>query len=131
MCMGYHARYDTDLLHIECKIPKLESRRVCHLTNFLFYRAHDPKYIRVVDRQLRRFYAPIMTDIVANNNSFCKSILYQGALHWNRLPVDERNIQGYKTFKRVQKAKLVNWKIPRYSKFIYLCLLPIVLLLYM
>ena len=109
MCMGYHARYDTDLLHIECKTPKLEPRRVCHLTNFVFYRAHDPKYIRVVYRQLRRFNAPIMTEIVANNNSFCKSILYQGALHWNRLPVDERNIQGYKSFKRVQKAKLVNW----------------------
>ena len=33
---------------------------------------------------------------------------YQGALHWNRLPIDERNIQGYKSFERVQKAKLVN-----------------------
>ena len=28
MCMAYHARYDTDLLHIECKTPKLEPRRV-------------------------------------------------------------------------------------------------------
>ena len=79
MCMGYHARYDTDLLHIECKIHKLDSHCVCHLTNLVFRRAHDPKYIRVVDRQLRLFNASIMTEIVANNNSFCKSILYQGA----------------------------------------------------
>ena len=109
LCMGYHARYDTDLLHVESKVSKLEPRRVCHLTNFVYHRAHNPKYIKVAGRQLRRYNAPVMTEIVANNCVFNKSILYQGALYWNQLPINERNIQGYKCFKRTQKAKLVNW----------------------
>ena len=62
--------------------------------------------MRTVDRQLRRFDAPIMTEIASNNSSFGRSVLYQGALHWNGLPVNERNIDNYETFKSVQKKKL-------------------------
>ena len=47
LCLGHHARYDTDLIHVEARVAKLEPRRVCHLSNFVFYRAHDPGYVRV------------------------------------------------------------------------------------
>ena len=107
LCLCHHARYDTDLLHLEAKVAKLEPRRTCHLTNFVHQRAQDPKYVRVIDRQLRRFEAPIMTEIVVNNNSFGRSVLCQGAIYWNLLPVNERNIQDYGKFKQVQKNKLV------------------------
>ena len=42
LCLGHHARYDTDLLHVEAKVAKLEPRRMCHLSNFVYHRAHDP-----------------------------------------------------------------------------------------
>ena len=70
LCMGFHARFDTDLLHNETKVSKLGPRRACHLANFVYHRAHDPKYLKVIDRQLRRFNAPIMTEIVANDTTF-------------------------------------------------------------
>ena len=92
LCLGLNARYNTDLLHTEAKVAKLEPRRICHLSNFVFHRAHDPRYIRVVDRQLRRFKAPIMTEIGCNNSTFSRSVLFQGALLWNSLHVNERNI---------------------------------------
>ena len=57
--------------------------------------------------KLRRFEAPIMTEIVAKNATFNRSVLYQGAINWNQLPVEERNIQNYDKFKRIQKGKLV------------------------
>ena len=109
LCLGHNARYDTDLLHYEAKVPKLEPRRACHITNFVYHRAHDAKYTRVIDRQLRRFNAPIMTEIKANNSTFSRSVLYQGAIHWNSLPINERNIRMYNSFKRAQKSKLINW----------------------
>ena len=109
LCLGHNARYDTDLLHYEAKVPKLEPRRACHITNFVYHRAHDAKYTRVIDRQLRRFNAPIMTEIKANNSTFSRSVLYQGAIHWNSLPINERNICMYNSFKRAQKSKLINW----------------------
>ena len=80
---------------------------VCHLSNFVFHRVHDPRYVRVVDRQLRRFDAPIMTEIGSNNSTFSRSVLFQGALLWNSIPVNERNIPNYKDFKQVQKKKLI------------------------
>ena len=109
LCLGLNARFDTDLLHIEAKVPKLGSRRACHITNFVFHRAHDPQYIKIIDRNLRRFNAPILTEIIANNITFSRSLLFQGALHWNALPVDERNIQDYHQFKKLQKSKLIDW----------------------
>ena len=66
------------------------------------------KYIRVANRQLRLFEAPILTEIVPNKSQFSHSILYQGAMNWNLLPVNERNILDYENFKRVQKKKLRN-----------------------
>ena len=108
LCLGYHARYDTELLHHEAKVAKLEPRRTCHLLNFVFHRVHNPKYTKVVNRQLRRFEAPILTETVPNNSSFSRSVLYQGAMNWNLLPVNERNILDYENFKQVQKKKLLN-----------------------
>ena len=82
----------------------------CHLINFVYHRAQHKNYVRVIDRQLRRFEAPIMTEIVCNNTIVSCGVLYQGAASWNELPVHERNIQDFEKFKQVQKKKLIRWK---------------------
>ena len=106
LCLGHNARYNTDIPNAEAEVAKLEPRRTCHIVNFIYHRSHIPCYVRTVDRQLRRFDAPIMTEIASNDSSFSRSVLHQGALHWNGLPVNERNIDNYETFKGVQKKKL-------------------------
>ena len=80
LCLGYHARFDTGLVHSNAKVAKLEYRRTCHLINFVYHRAQDKNYVRVIDRQLRRFEAPIMTEIVCNNTIVSHGVLYQGAV---------------------------------------------------
>ena len=107
LCLGQNARYNTDLIHTEAKVAKLEPRRKCHLLNFVYHRTHIQKYVRTVNKQLRRFEAPILTEIAPNNSTFSRSVLFQGAIHWNQLPVNERNIQDYNHFKQVQKKKLL------------------------
>ena len=106
LCLGKHARYGTDLIHTEANVAKLDARRTCHIINFIYYRSRLPQYIRNVDRQLRRYDAPIMIEHVSNNHTFDRSILYQGAIHWNNLPVIERNIENYDIFKSLQKKRL-------------------------
>ena len=54
-----------------------------------------------------RFEAPIFREIAPNNSTFSRSVLFQGAIPWNQLPVNERNIQDYNNFKQVQKKKLL------------------------
>ena len=106
LCLGKDHLYNTDLLHLEARVPKLEARRSCHITNFAFTRAHDPNYIRELDRALRVGDAPILIEPFSRCESFRRSIIYQCAVHWNALPVDERNIESYTSFKNIQKAKI-------------------------
>ena len=106
LCLGYHNRYNVDLLHREVNISKLEPMRICHLVKFTYPRSRDPKYIRVINMNLRNFDAPVLEEIIPNNATFTRCILYQGAIHWNAIPVIERNIPDYKHFKNVQKSKL-------------------------
>ena len=46
--------------------------------------------------------APILYEPYPNNDSFRRSILYQGAIVWNALPVEERAIDTHTKFKNVQ-----------------------------
>ena len=106
LCLGHHNRHNVDILHIEANVPKLEPRRLCHLVNFVYPRSRDPYYVRIINRNLRNFDAPVLREEVPNNTTFSRSILYQGAVHWNAIPTIERNIPDYKHFKNVQKSKL-------------------------
>ena len=38
-----------------------------------------------------------------DNERYKRNIYYKGALHWNELPVKDRNIETYVTFKESQK----------------------------
>ena len=108
LCMGYHHRCNVDLLHTDAGVPKLDKRRICHIVNFVYPRSRDPDYVRVVNRNLRNFDTPVLLEIIPNNTTFTRSIVYQGAVHWNAILANERNVPDYKYFKRVQKQKLYN-----------------------
>ena len=106
LCLGHHNRYNVDLLHHESGVSTLVLRRICHLVNFVYPRSRDPSYVRPIPRNLRNFDAPVLQEIIPNNVTFSRSIVYQGALHWNAFPAVEQNIPDYKYFKNIQKAKL-------------------------
>ena len=107
LCLGKDARYNTDLLHFEASLPKLENRRKSHILNFAFHRAHNDQYIRHFDRDLRAGDAPFLYEPFSRCESFKRSIVSQCATHWNALPVNERNIQEYDSFKFKQKQKII------------------------
>ena len=85
---------------------KLDDRRKTHLLNFVFKRAQDEEYCQVGLRELRRFDSPILNEIKANNTNFERSILFQGAQHWNSLDVETKSIASINVFKKRQKCKL-------------------------
>ena len=45
----------------------------------------------------------LYTTINLNNEKYKRNTLYKGALSWNSLPVHDRNIGNYDTFKTTQK----------------------------
>ena len=108
ICLALDGRSNVNDMHNMCNINKLDHRREVHLLNFVYRRAHDDRYLQVGNRNLRRYNAPILKEIKSNNKSFDKSVLYQGAVAWNRQTVEERNTATHARFKRLQKRKLVN-----------------------
>ena len=89
-------------------IPRLENRRHTHLLNFVYPRAHMYKYVEIPAVPLRRYDAPILFVHFPNNESFRRSILFQGAIAWNALPVVDRAVDSHTKFKSIQKNKLIN-----------------------
>ena len=56
------SRHNVWELHHEAKVPYLESRRDCHLENFVFHRKTRPEYVNVPRRQLRQYEAPVLIE---------------------------------------------------------------------
>ena len=100
ICLARDGRSNVNDLHNTCNVSKLTHRREVHLLNFVYKRAHSREYTDGGNRNLRRYDAPILKEIKSNNKSFERSILYQGALVWNKQPVDDRNITTHKLFKK-------------------------------
>ena len=108
LCLGKDSRYNVLLLHQESNIPRLENRRHTHLLNFVYPRAHMDKYVEIPAVPLRRYDTPILFVHFPNNESFRRSILFQGAIAWNTLPVVDRAVDSHTKFKSIQKNKLIN-----------------------
>ena len=106
LCLKREPRYDTELLHTEAKLPRLQARRMSHIWNFAFQRTKDPQYLVQFERGLRYRAAPILHEPFSRCETFRRSVLYQCAVGWNALPVDERNIEDYSSFKLLQKQKI-------------------------
>ena len=94
------------MLHNMCNVNKLDDRRPTHLLNFVYKRAQSDEYCNVGERDLRRYDAPVLREIKSNNKDFERSILFQGAAHWNSLDTETRNLETAYAFKKRQKCRL-------------------------
>ena len=106
ICLNAEGRSNVNMLHNTCNVNKLDDRRTTHLLNFVYSRAQGEEHTNVGARVLRRYDAPILNEIRSNNKNFERSILYQGAIHWNSLDAESRGITTLNAFKKMQKGKL-------------------------
>ena len=72
----------------------------------MYHRSNDERYTQIGPRDLRRYNAAVLRETKANNNSFERSILFQGAKEWNVQDVATRSVGTVEEFKRNQKMKL-------------------------
>ena len=54
------------------------------------------------------FFIAVFEVTKPNNDIIKKSVIYSGALDWNSLDSETRNIKEFVHFKRLQKAWMVN-----------------------
>ena len=107
ICLSYDKRVDTDLIHSVAKTPKLESRRKAHLLNCMYLNLGKPHLIDNKPVNTRARDAPLFNVLFPNIEAFKRSVLYNGAMAWNALPPNTRNVDQYLSFKS-QQLKWLN-----------------------
>ena len=93
------------LLHQLCNLNKLKDRRKMHLDLYMFKQKGNVKIVNSRKVRTRAHDAILYTTIKPNNEKYKRNIFYKGALSWNNLPVVERNMENYISFKHTQKQK--------------------------
>lgn len=106
MCLGLDYLYPTVLTHQRAAISKLEPRRRMHLVNFMYKQQSNQDIVNNRNVFTRAHDATLFLCFKPKNESSKKSALYRGAIHWNNLTVNVRNIEGYEAFKLNRKKWL-------------------------
>ena len=79
-----------------------------HLILCMYKQKGNLSIINTRHVRTRAHDALLFTTVKPNNEKYKRNVLYKGVLLWNKLPVHERNIEGYEAFKNCQKLKLIN-----------------------
>ena len=105
-CILSDIRTDTDYVHQHTKVPKLENRRKVHLRNFMFQMKSNENLLCSTDICTRLRDAPLFKTKIPRCEAYKRSVIYNGAVEWNSLSAELRNIDLLLTFKFHQKRWL-------------------------
>ena len=103
ICINSNVHISRIQLHKDCKLAKLEVRRIVHLRMFMYKQKNNDL---IIDRRIintRAHDAPIFQTKRPQNEKYKRNIYYNGAIKWNSLSIDDRNILEYNVFKSKQK----------------------------
>ena len=89
-------------MHVEAKLCKLQNRRTQHVFNFMLKKNVTKTLLMI---EISELDAILFNTNIPKWEKYKHNIFYYGARLWNQLPVKERRIDDYKTFKNVQKSK--------------------------
>ena len=84
----------------------LQDRRVAHLNNFMYGRLSRINLQDQRDIRSRAHDAPVFLVGVPKLEAYKHSVEYTGAVQWNNLPLEVRNINNSVSFKTHQKKWL-------------------------
>ena len=103
ICINRNVHISRIRLHQECNIAKLRVRRIVHLRMFMFKQCENELLINIRPVNTIAHDAPLFHTERPSNEAYKRNIYYNGALRWNELAVDLRNIKEYDILKKKQK----------------------------
>ena len=109
ICTRTYGRDNIETIRSTHKLPKLEKRRTCHINNFMYNRNSNIEILDNNDIQTRSKSAKKFVVNKPNLEAYKRSIVYSGALTWNALKSDTKNIQIYEAFKYYQKKEMLTF----------------------
>ena len=92
-----------NILLLSANVAKLDKRRDAHLLNYMYKKLDCMDLLDIKNINTRARDAPLFKTIIPKCEKYRQSVLYKGAIMWNALPVNVRNIDNYNSFKDFQK----------------------------
>ena len=109
ICTRSYGRDNIDNIRSEYKLPKLEKRRICHVNNFMYNRNANIEENSENNIQTRSKSSKKFIVNKPNIEAHKRSIIYSGAMKWNALKNETKNIQIYEAFKYHQKKEMLTF----------------------
>ena len=103
ICLNRQEHIPTIVMDRECKIAKLEVRRIAHLRMFMLKQKQNEQIVNRRNVYTRAHDATLFVIIRPNNETFKRNIYYNGALKWNEL-----SVSNYESFKLSKKKWLLS-----------------------
>ena len=105
ICLNVALLTPVEILHQSAQIPMLRIRREVHLRNFMYKMKNNVNHLNMRDIIIRtRLHdAPVFELIKPTCEKYKQNVFYNGAVSWNTLPSQTRNIETYEEFKFQQK----------------------------
>ena len=107
ICLKIGNEIPDDILLVSAKLAKLDKRRDAHLLNYMYKRKECIELLDIKNINTRARAAPLFKTIIPKCEKYKNSALYLGAIRWNSLPVNIRNIGTYNSFKNLQKRDMM------------------------
>ena len=98
---------NTDKAHKITSTPFLNDRREEHVSNFMYIRKNRTDLMNNREIRTRAHDAPLFNVKTPRCEAFKRSIGYFGAVAWNELSPETRNIDTFALFKHSQKQKAI------------------------
>ena len=108
ICMYTNNYTSREILCNECKIAPLDKRRLAHLLIFMHKQTGNQTLVKKKKANTRLHNGPVFNTYKPNNEKAKANIFYRGAIVWNALEANYRNM-SFEHFKAYQKQQLTTF----------------------
>ena len=106
MCLHITGDVPDNILLTSADVAYLGRRREAHILNYMYKNKEKEELLDIKNVNTRSRVAPLFKTVIPSCEKYKNSALYHGAILWNMLPVNIRNIDSFDSFKAHQKKAM-------------------------
>ena len=105
ICDISNLKVSRDILCRNNHIATLESRRKLHLLLFMHKQTNKANFVKQTNIRTRLHCAPVFKTYKPNNEKVKQNVMYRGAITWNALPANDRNVTFVKFKSKLKREQ--------------------------
>ena len=106
MCLHITGNVPENVLLTSADVAYLGRRREAHILIYMYKNKEKKELLDIQNVNTRSKSAPLFNTVIPSCEKYKNSALYHGAILWNLLPVNIRNIDSFDSFKAHQRKAM-------------------------